>query len=162
KCAKSFSGGAPSSATMTPRACSAVIGGAWSWRPLRMSRYSSGRTSAWYESSCIAFMTPPFSCPATSRMRCAFRRWVSARGPARGPHAGVQEERGVGAGADELAPEDVLRGVAHHVRQVAEGLDRLVGRDLSRLVVPGEHGRDDERGDDRAEEGADHHIGEDG
>src|SRR2546425_540226 len=66
--------------------------------------------------------------------------------PARGRHAGVEEEEGTERGADELPAQEPGRGVADHVGRVADRLDLLPGRDRARLAVPAEYRRDDERG----------------
>src|SRR5207245_2668881 len=81
--------------------------------------------------------------------------------PARGGDAGVEEEEGAERGADELPAQQPGRGVADHVGRVADRLDRLPGRDRTRLGVPAEDRRHDEGGRDRTRERAHQHEDED-
>src|SRR5204863_7685298 len=80
--------------------------------------------------------------------------------PARGRDAGIEEE-GAERRADELPAQQPGRGVADHVSRVADRLDRLPGRDRTRLGVPAEDRRDDQGGRDRTRERAHQHEDKD-
>src|SRR3989454_3216363 len=98
---------------------------------------------------------------SVARVTSGGRLWCDRAAPARGHHAGVEEEEGTERGADELPAQEPGRGVADHVGRVADRLDLLPGRDRARLAVPAEYRRDDERGRDGTRERAHQHEDED-